>query len=63
MTDPNVTLALKDAQVIPPFSTEEIDDRYDRYDTDDTDDTDDDWNGWKWQEMTGIAGNGWQGLE
>ena len=39
MADANVTLALEDAQVIPRFSMEEIDDRDDRDDRYDTDDT------------------------
>ena len=39
--DNNVTLAVQDAQVIPPFSREETDNTDDTNDTDYTDDTDD----------------------
>ena len=41
MADTNITLAFGDAQVIPPFSMEETDDRDDRDDADHTDDTND----------------------
>ena len=40
MADTNGTLAFEDAQVIPPFSMENTDDRDDTDDKDDTDDTD-----------------------
>ena len=53
--DTNVTLAFKDAKVIPPFSKEETDPYYTEYtydkdDTNDTDDTDD-------TDNTGICWN------
>ena len=41
IADTNVTLAFKDAQVIPPFFMEGTNDIEERYDRDDTDDTDD----------------------
>ena len=41
MADTNVTLAFKDAQVIPPFFMEGSNDKEERYNRDDTDDTDD----------------------
>ena len=41
LADTYVTLAFEDAQVIPPFSMQDTDDRDDTDNKDDTDDTDD----------------------
>ena len=67
--DTNVTLAFKDAQVIPPFCKEGSNDKRERYDRDDTDDTQmiyyntDDTNDTDDTDDTDDYWNGWKWLD